>query len=53
VQLRVGHYFTVRPDFVLDASVYLPVNDDAPDTLFALGFTRNLGGRPATPRPVP
>ena len=53
VQLRVGHYLAVRPDLVLDASVYLPANDDAPDTMFALGFTRNLGGRPATPRPTP
>lgn len=46
-QLRVGHAISVRPDLVLDGSVQLPTSDDAPDTTFAIGFTRNLGGRPA------
>jgi hypothetical protein len=42
-QLRLGHAITVRPDLVLDWSVWLPVSDDAPNTVFAVGFTRNLG----------
>ena len=44
-QLRVGHFITVRPDLVLDWSVWLPASEAAPDTIFALGFTRNFGRR--------
>ena len=42
-QVRVGHYITLRPDFVVDWGLYLPANHDAPDTQFVAGFTRNLG----------
>ena len=48
-QLRVGHYITARPDFVLDWSVWMPASEDAPDTIFALGFTQNFGPRHAGP----
>ena len=48
-QLRLGQYVTVRPDFVLDWSVWLPASDDAPDTIFAVGLTRNFGPRHAGP----
>jgi hypothetical protein len=48
-QLRLGHSITVRPDLVLDWSLWLPASDDAPDTIFALGFTRNFGPRHAGP----
>ena len=48
-QLRLGHYITVRPDLVLDWSVWLPASDDAPDTIFAVGLTRNFGPRRARP----
>jgi hypothetical protein len=42
-QLRLGHAITLRPDLVLDGSVWLPASDDAPETIVALGFTRNFG----------
>jgi len=42
-QLRLGHGITVRPDLVLDWSVWLPLSGDAPQTAIALGFTRNFG----------
>lgn len=45
VQARIGHSITMRPDFVVDWAVYAPLKDDAPDTQFAIGFTRNLGGQ--------
>jgi hypothetical protein len=42
-QLRIGDAITLRPDFVLDVSLWLPASDDAPNTIVAVGFTRNLG----------
>jgi len=45
-QLRLGHAISVRPDLILDWSVWLPLTQDAPETILAVGFTRNFGRSP-------